>query len=87
MEITDIKRRIIEIGERLVEISREQRDSGYELARLQGTDDLAGIHIDPLTAWAKRMRELNTECQELTAERKRLREAKRELRECDCVCH
>ena len=87
MEITQIKNRIAEISERLVEISQEQKISGYELARAQGTDKELGVHIDPLTAWARRMRELNTECQELAEERRRLRAAKRGMRACECDCH
>jgi hypothetical protein len=87
METTEIKQRIIEIGERLTEISKEQTQSGYEIAKSQGTDAELGIHIDPLTKWARRMRELNTESQELVEERRRLRAAKREQRVCDCACH
>jgi hypothetical protein len=87
METTEIKQRIIEIGERLTEISKEQTQSGYELAKSQGTDAELGIHIDPLTKWARKMRELNTESQELVEERRRLRVAKREQRVCDCACH
>jgi hypothetical protein len=87
MEITEIKNRVAEISERLVEINREQSASGFELARSQGTDKELGIHIDPLTKWARQMRALNTEAQELTEERKRLRAKKRESRTCDCQCH
>jgi hypothetical protein len=87
METTEIKQRIIEISERLVEISREQSASGLELARAQGTDKVLGVHVDPLTKWARRMRELNTESQELAEERRRLRAEKREQRVCDCACH
>ncbi len=87
MELAEIKTRIDEIGVRLGEISREQLDSGYALARAQGVDTLAGISIDPFTAWARRMRELNIEAQELIAERKSLRAAKRESRACACDCH
>jgi hypothetical protein len=87
MDTTEIKQRIVEISERLVEINREQSASGFELARAQGTDAELGIHIDPLTKWARSMRELNTESQELVAERRRLRDIKREQRVCDCACH
>jgi hypothetical protein len=87
MELTEIKSRIAEIGERLGEISREQSASGYELAKAQGTDSLTGISIDPLTLWARRMRELNTEAEALIAERKALRAEKREARACNCACH
>jgi hypothetical protein len=87
METTEIKIRIEQIGERLGEINREQSASGYELARSQGTDDLAGISIDPLTEWARSMRALNTEAKELIEERKRLRTEKREQRVCNCDCH
>ena len=87
MDTTEIKERIIAISERLVEINKEQSASGFELARSQGTDKELGIHIDPLTQWARRMRELNTESQELVEERRRLRAEKREQRVCDCVCH
>lgn len=87
MELAEIKDRIAEISERLGEISREQLESGYELAKAQGVDTLAGISIDPLTTWARRMRELNIEAQRLIAERKELRAVKRESRECACACH
>lgn len=87
METTEIKIRIEQIGERLIEISREQSASGYELARSQGTDELDGVSIDPLTEWARRMRALNTEAKELVEERKRLRAEKREQRVCNCDCH
>jgi hypothetical protein len=87
MDITDIKTRIEEISERLGEISREQSSSGYELARSQGIEELAGISIDPLTEWARRMRVLNSEAKDLIEERKRLRAEKREQRTCDCDCH
>jgi hypothetical protein len=87
MELTEIKTRIAEISERLGEISREQMTSGYELAKAQGADKMLGISIDPLTAWARRMRELNIEAQELIAERKSLRAVKRESRACACDCH
>lgn len=87
MELTELKARIDEIGVRLGEISREQLDTGYALARAQGVDTLAGISIDPFTAWARRMRELNIESQELIAERKKLRAVKRESQGCACACH
>jgi len=88
MELTEIKQRIAEIGERLGEIAREQAQSGATLARAQGTDwDKKGIAIDPLTKWARRMRELNTEASELASERRTLRTIKRGLRTCDCNCH
>jgi hypothetical protein len=88
MELTEIKNRIAEIGERLGEISREQAQSGAALARAQGTDwDKKGIAIDPLTKWARRMRQLNTEVNALTAERMILKSQKRALTPCECVCH
>jgi hypothetical protein len=88
MELTEIKQRIAEIGERLGEIAREQAQSGAALARAQGTDwDKKGIAIDPLTKWARRMRELNTEVNSLTAERMILKSQKRALTPCECVCH
>jgi hypothetical protein len=87
MEVTEIKERLAEIGERLVEINQEQAKSGIELARAQGTDELKGISIDPLTKWAWEMRSLNTEVAELVAERKALKEVKRGLRTCECDCH
>jgi hypothetical protein len=87
MELAEIKTRIDEIGVRLSEISREQLESGYAVAKAQGVDKLAGISIDPLTEWARRMRELNIESQELIAERKNLRAVKRESRACECECH
>ncbi len=87
MELAEIKNRIAEISERLGEISREQMTSGYELAKAQGADKMLGISIDPFTAWARRMVELNTEAQDLVAERKRLRAVKRESRVCECACH
>jgi hypothetical protein len=85
MEITEIKGRIAEIGERLAEINREQTTSGWELARSQGTSEQKGVSIDPLTAWAWRMRELNTEAKELVEERRQLRELKR-TEPCSCSC-
>jgi hypothetical protein len=87
MEITQIKERLAEIGERLVEIRQEQSKSGLLLATAQGTDEIKGISIDPLTDWARRMRELNTEFVELVVERKALKEEKRGLRTCECDCH
>ena len=87
MELTEIKNRIDEIGVRLTDIVREQNLSGYELAKAQGTDEIMGVSVAPLTEWARRMRELNTEWAELVAERKALREQKRGLRTCDCACH
>ena len=84
MDITQIKERLAEIGERLGEISREQAQSGATLARAQGTDwDKKGIAIDPLTTWARRMRELNTEVNSLTAERMILKSMKRGLTPCE----
>lgn len=87
MDNTEIKNRIADIALRLAEINREQAESGHELARAQGTNKELGVHVDPLTKWARRMRELNTECQELIEERRRLRATKREQRVCDCACH
>ena len=87
MEITQIKERIAEIGERLTEIRQEQSQSGLLLATAQGTNEMTGISIDPLTDWARKMRELNTEFVELVLERKDLRETKRGLRTCECDCH
>lgn len=87
MEITQIKERLAEIGERLVEIRQEQSQSGLELAKAQGTDEIKGISIDPLTDWARKMRDLNTEFVELVLERKDLKETKRGLRTCECDCH
>lgn len=88
MELTEIKNRIAEIGERLGEISREQAQSGAALARAQGTDwDNKGIAIDPLTTWARRMRQLNNEVSSLTAERMLLKSMKRGLTPCVCACH
>lgn len=87
MEITQIKDRVNEISARLVEISREQAESGLALARAQGADKLSGISIDPLTEWARRMRELNIEATELVAERRKLRDTKQSLRTCECSCH
>lgn len=87
MEITQIKERLGQIAERITEIKQEQSESGYALAMSQGTNDLAGISIDPLTKWAWRMRELNTEVVELVLERQSLKETKRGLRTCECACH
>lgn len=87
MDNTEIKNRIADISLRLVEINREQTQSGYELAKAQGTNKELGVHVDPLTSWARRMRELNTEHLELVEERRRLRATKREQRVCDCECH
>jgi len=87
MELTEIKNRIAEIGERLGEISREQAQSGAALARAQGYEWDKGIAVDPLTAWARRMRKLNTEVSELTGERMALKTLKRTLTPCECVCH
>lgn len=87
MEITQIKERLAEIGERLSEIRQEQIQSGLALANAQGTNELVGISIDPLTDWARKMRELNTEFVELVLERKDLKETKRGLRTCECECH
>lgn len=87
MEITQIKDRIEVISKRLVEISQEQAQSGLDLARAQGTDKELGIHVDPLTKWARQMRLLNTEATELVAERKLLRQTKQGLRTCECSCH
>jgi hypothetical protein len=87
MEITEIKKRLVVIGERLVEINREQAQSGLELARAQGTDKVLGVSVDPLTKWARRMRALNTECAELVEERRQLKQAKRSQKSCECMCH
>jgi hypothetical protein len=87
MDITQIKERLAEIGERLVEINQQQASAGLELARAQGTDEIKGISIDPLTKWAWEMRNLNTEVAELVSERKALKEVKRGLRTCECDCH
>ena len=87
MEITQIKERLEVIGKRLLEINQEQAQSGLELARAQGTDNQKGVSIDPLTSWARKMRELNTEASELVSERKSLKETKRGLRTCECDCH
>lgn len=87
MEITQIKERLAEISERLSEIRQEQIQSGLALANAQGTNDLTGISIDPLTDWARKMRDLNTEFVELVVERKELKETKRALRICECDCH
>ena len=87
MDITQIKDRLAVIGARLVEINQEQAQSGLELARSQGTDKELGVYVDPLTKWARKMRELNTEASELASERRNLRAMKRGLRTCDCACH
>jgi hypothetical protein len=87
MEITQIKERLAEIGERIVEIKQEQSESAYALAMAQGTNERAGIEIDPLTKWAREMRDLNTEFVELVLERQKLKETKRGLRTCECDCH
>lgn len=87
MDITQIKDRLEVIGARLVEINQEQAQSGLELARSQGTDKELGVYVDPLTKWARKMRELNTEASELASERRTLRTMKRGLRTCDCACH
>jgi len=87
MEITQIKERLGQIAERILEIKQEQSESGYRLAIAQGIDELAGISIDPLTDWARRMRELNTEVVDLVLERQSLKETKRALRTCECACH
>jgi uncharacterized small protein (DUF1192 family) len=87
MNITEIKNRIAEIGERLGEISREQAQSGAELARAQGYEWGMGIDVASLTEWARRMCALNTEVAKLTSERTALRAQKRTLTPCVCVCH
>lgn len=92
MEITDIKEireRIDAIAVRIYEINKEQMSSGLELARQQGTDTRRGIKIDPLTEWARRMKELNAEIAALVFERRELKEKKRLLgkTECECDCH
>lgn len=82
------KTRLTEIGERLGEIAVEQAQSGKALAREQGTDRLSGIAIDPLTTWARKMRDLNIEVAELVEERKSLKETRRSLKPCcECDCH
>lgn len=87
MEITQIKERLEQIGERIVEIKQEQSESAYALATAQGTNEQTGISIDPLIEWARRMRDLNTEFVELVLERQKLKETKRGLRTCECDCH
>lgn len=89
MELTEIKQRIAEIGERLTEIRQEQSQSGLELAKAQGSSVLVGISIDPLTEWARKMRELNTEFIRLVVERSQLKEQRRALMldKCACDCH
>lgn len=87
MDVTQINERLVEISERIAEMKQGQTKSGYALAMAQGTDKELGIHIDPLTEWAREMRKLNTEFTELVAERKMLKAKKQELRTCDCNCH
>ena len=87
MDITEIKERLEAIGKRLVEITQEQSQSGLDLARAQGTDYIQGVHLDPFTDWARRMRTLNTEVADLVAERKALKAEKRALTPCVCACH
>ena len=87
MDITQIKERLEVIGSRLVEINKEQISSGLELARYQGTENLFGINIAPLTDWARKMRDLNTEIAQLTQERKELKALRRDLKTCVCNCH
>lgn len=94
MDITQIKERLAEIGERLGEISRQQAQSGAEFARAQGTGafgdtpryteaELQDLYFD----WALTMRTLNYEVWALTGERKSLRARKRALTPCECACH
>jgi hypothetical protein len=88
-QIKEIKERLAEIGERLAEIRQEQSQSGLELAKAQGTSVVLGISVDPLTDWARKMRELNTEWLALIVERTNLKERKRALvlEDCTCDCH
>jgi hypothetical protein len=94
MNITEIKNRIAEIGERLGEISRQQAQSGAEFARAQGTgafgedNRYTEAELDSLYfEWALTMRTLNYEVWALTGERKALRAQKRALTPCECACH
>jgi hypothetical protein len=87
MDTNDIKARLAEIQEQMTELHDERREASVNTAVEVGTDPMAGINLDKLSKWARRMREVNIELKSLADERRELRAKRRELNPCDCLCH
>lgn len=89
MGLSTINDRIAEINERQMELSAMRKEMAVQMAVEVGTDDEAGVHIDPLTAWARRIKKVNSEMRDLADERRVLRNTKREKNTsaCTCSCH
>lgn len=84
----DLRARLSEIDAEMKELHEARREMAMFMATSVGTDeDGAGIHIDPLTMWARRIKPVNTKLKNLADERRALRAERRALNPCECNCH
>jgi HAMP domain-containing protein len=82
-----IRERLTQIQERQQELSEIRHEMASQMVRAVGTNEDPGVEIDPLTAWARRVKNVNTEMKALAEERRWLRESRRRLNPCECDCH
>lgn len=82
-----ISARISEIQVRMEELSETRREMAIQMAVEVGTNEEPGIAIDPLTKWARQIKNVNTEMKALAEERRFLRERRQLLTPCTCTCH
>lgn len=71
----------------LGELHEQRKSLAMGFAISLGVEDNNGINLDELSAWARKMKKVNTQLQDLADQRRELREAKRQLSPCVCDCH
>ena len=84
---SEINARLAEINVKQEELAQMRREMSHFMAVEVGTDPMAGINLDNLSKWARRIRKVNIEMKDLADERRELRAQKRALNPCVCDCH
>lgn len=96
LSISEVEEKLNELRKQLAELTHKRQKLALKMAEDVGTDDRAGIHIDPLTAWARKTKKLNFKIQKTAdaihpvhLELLRLRhnrEVERRKSGCTCSC-
>lgn len=85
----EMKNRIEQIAVEIGELHAERNEESNLIMGKIGTDELKGINLDELTAFARRVRKLNTQMKDLADERRAIRAERlaQALEKCECDCH